>query len=121
MDRSTFSGKDREFGVVVLAGIERVFQKMLPNSRVMGNNLRSVVFFTGTGKIRAILERMMVSDRPGNMLLNAFLQPLKCTFYIPTIPVAHNLINNIYCGDGQVIHPSWLREEEETTGVLTAK
>ena len=35
MERSTSSGKDREFGVTVLAGTEMVFQKILSNSRVM--------------------------------------------------------------------------------------
>ena len=74
MEKSTsFSGKDREFGVTVLAGTERVFQKMLSNGRVIDDDLRSAVFLAGTGKIRAILERMIVSDRSGNMLLNAFL------------------------------------------------
>ena len=61
----------------------------------MGGDLRSAVFLAGTGKIKAILRRMMVYNRPGNMLLNAFLQPLGCTFYIPTIAVAHKLIDNI--------------------------
>ena len=37
----------------------------------------------------------MVSDRPENMLFNAFLQTLRCTSYVPTIAVAHKLINNI--------------------------
>ena len=88
-------GKDREFVVTVLTGTGRIFQKMLAHSRVMGSDLRSAVFLAGKGKIRAILRRMMVSDRPGNMLLNAFLQPLGCTSYIPTIAVAHKSIDNI--------------------------
>ena len=62
MKRSTSSGKDREFGVTVLAGTGRVLQRMLPNSRVMGDNLRGAVFLVGTGKIRAVLGRMMVPD-----------------------------------------------------------
>ena len=95
MERSTSSGKDREFGVTVLAGIRRVFQEMLSNSRVMGGDLRSAVFFAGTGKIKAILRRMMVSDQPGNILLNAFLQSLGCTSYVPTIAVVRKLIDNI--------------------------
>ena len=37
----------------------------------------------------------MVSDQPGNMLLNAFLQPLGCTYHVPTIAVVHKLINSI--------------------------
>ena len=53
---------------------------------------------------------MMVSDRPGNMLLNAFLQPLGCTSYVPTIAVAHKLIDNIIVVMGR-LHPSWLRED----------
>ena len=61
----------------------------------MGGNLRSAAFLAGTGKIRAILRRMMVSDRPGNMLLNVFLQPLGCTSYVPTIAVAHKFIDDI--------------------------
>ena len=95
MERSISSGKDRKFGVTMLAGKGKVFQKMLSNSRVMENNLRSAVCLVGTGKIRVVLERMMVSDRPENMLLNAFLQPLECMCYILTITVAHKLINNI--------------------------
>ena len=95
VERSTSSGKDREFGVAVLASTGRVFQKMLSNSRVMGGDLRSAVFLASTGKIRAILRRTMVSNRPGKMLLNAFLQPLGCTSYIPTIAVTHRLINTI--------------------------
>ena len=39
----------------------------------MGDDLKSAIFLTGTRKIRAILRRMMVSDRPGNVLLNEFL------------------------------------------------
>ena len=84
MERNTSSGKDREFGVTVLAGQGRVLLEMLSNSRVMGADLRSAVFLAGTGKIRAILRRMMVSDRPGNMLLNAFLQPLGSTYVLRT-------------------------------------
>ena len=61
----------------------------------MDNDLRSAACLAGTGKIRAVLERMMVSDRPENVLLNAFLHPLGYTFYVPTIAVAHKLINNI--------------------------
>ena len=76
MERSTSSGKDREFDVTVLAGTGRVFQKMLSNSRVMGNYLKSAVCLAGMGKIKAVLGRIMVSDQPGNVLLNAFLQPL---------------------------------------------
>ena len=95
MERSTSSGKDREFGVTILAGTGRVFQKMLLNSRVMADDLRNAVFLAGTGKIRAILGRMMVSDQLGNVLLYAFLQPLGCTSYVLTIAVAHKLINNI--------------------------
>ena len=41
MKKSTSSGKDRQFGVTVLAGTERVFKEMLSNGRVMGNDLRS--------------------------------------------------------------------------------
>ena len=59
---------------------------------------------------------MIVSDWLGKMLLNAFLQPLGCTSYIPTIAVAHKLIDNKVAhkqigGDGQVIHSSWSQEE----------
>ena len=46
---------------------------MVSNSRVMGNDLRSALFLAGTGKIRAILGKMLVPDQPGNVLLNAFL------------------------------------------------
>ena len=94
MERITFSSKNREFDITVLAGTSWVFQKMLSNSRVMGNDLRSAVFLAGTGKIRAILGIIMVSDQPGNVLLNAFLQPLGCTSYMSTIAVVHKLINN---------------------------
>ena len=55
-------GKDREFGVIVLADTERVFQKMLSNSRVMSNNLRGAVCLAGMRNIRVILARMMVYD-----------------------------------------------------------
>ena len=79
MERNTSSGKDREFGVTVLAGTGSVFQKMLSNSRVMGNNLRGPVCLAGMGKIRAVLRRLMVSDRAGKVLLNAFVQTLEST------------------------------------------
>ena len=49
----TSSGNDRKFGVTVLAGTGSVFQKMLSNSRVMGDNLRGAICLAGTGKIRA--------------------------------------------------------------------
>ena len=68
--------------VTVLAGTGRVFQKMLSNSRVMCGDLRSATFLAGTGKIRAILKRTMVSYRPENMLLTAFLKTLGCTSYV---------------------------------------
>ena len=71
MERSTSSGKDREFADTVLAGTERIFQKMLSNSRVMGDDLRSAICFAGTEKIRTVLGKMMVSDRPGNVLLKS--------------------------------------------------
>ena len=61
----------------------------------MGGDLRSAVFLAGTGKIRAILRRIVVSDLPGNMLFNALLQPLGCTSYVPTIAVVHKLVDNI--------------------------
>ena len=92
MERNTSTSKNREFGVTVWAGTRRVFQMILSNSKVMGNNLRSAVCLSGTGIIRAILGRMMVSDRHGNVLLNAFLQTLECTSYVPIIAVAQKLI-----------------------------
>ena len=67
MEKSTSSGKDKEFGVTL------VLQKVLSNIRVMDNKLRRAVCLAGTGKIRAVLKRMRVSDRPGNKLLNTFL------------------------------------------------
>ena len=79
VERSTSSGKDREFGVTVLAGTGRILQKMLSNSRVMGGDLRSVVFLAGMRNFRLIFRRMMVFDQTGNMLLDAFLQPLGST------------------------------------------
>ena len=88
-------GKDREFGTIVLVGTGRIFQKILSNSRVTGNDLRSAVFLAGIGKIRVTLGRMMVSDRPGYMLLDVLLQPLGCMSYALTIAVAHKLIKNI--------------------------
>ena len=71
----------------------------------MGNNLWSAVCLAGTGTTRAVLGRMMVSDRSGNVLLNAFLLPLRCTSYGPTVAVPHKLAW-YYCGNGKVIHPS---------------
>ena len=73
----------------------------------MSGDLRIAVFLSGTGEIRAILRRIMVFDRPGNVLLNAFLQPLGCTSYVPTIAVAHKLIDNMivikdYCSGIQI-------------------
>ena len=62
VERNTSSGKDREFGVIVLAGTGRVFQKMLSNSRVMASDLRSAVFLAGTEKVRAILRGMIKID-----------------------------------------------------------
>ena len=61
----------------------------------MNNNLTGAIYLAGTGKIRAVLRRMVVFDWPGNVLLNAFLQPLRSRFYIPTVAVAHKLINVI--------------------------
>ena len=87
MKRCTSSGKNREFGVTVSLGIGRVFLKMLSNSRVMSDNLRSAVCFSDTGKIRAVLKRMIIPDRPGNALLNAFMQSLECTSDVPTVAV----------------------------------
>ena len=95
VEKSTSSGKNRKFGVTVLPDTGRVFQEMLSNSKVIGSDLRSAVFLAGTGKIRAILRRIMVSDRPGNMLFNAFLQSLGCTSYVSAITVAHKLIHDI--------------------------
>ena len=63
--------------------------------RIMGNDLRSSVFLAGTEKIGAIFGRLMISDRPGNVLFNAFLQLLGCTSDVPNIAVADKLINNI--------------------------
>ena len=62
MEKSMSLGKDREFGVTVLTGTERVVQKMLFNSRDMGNNLRSAICLAGMGKIRVVLGRVMISD-----------------------------------------------------------
>ena len=93
--RSTCSDKNRKLGVTLLEGTGRVFQKMLSRSIIMGDDLRSAFFLAGTEKIKAILGKMMVSDRPGNMLLNALLQTLGCTSYVPTIAVAHKLIIDI--------------------------
>ena len=95
MKINTSTSMDKDFGVIVLAGTEIVFQKMLSNSIVMGNNLKSTVCLSGTGKLRAILGKMIVSDQPRNVLLNAFQQPLGCMSYVPTISVPHKLINNV--------------------------
>ena len=72
VERSTSMSKDKEFGVTVLAGTEKVFQKMLCHSRVMGNNLRDSVCLTGTGKIRAVLGRVIVSNQSGICTTNDF-------------------------------------------------
>ena len=61
----------------------------------MGDNLRGAICPAGMGKIIAVSGRMMVSDRSGNVLLNAFLQPLGCTFYVLAIALAHKSIDNI--------------------------
>ena len=62
MERSMFLGKDREFGVIVLAGTEKVFQKMLSNNRVTSNGLRGAVCLAGIRKVKAVLGRMTISD-----------------------------------------------------------
>ena len=61
----------------------------------MGNNLRGTVCLTGKRKIRVVLTRMMVPNWPGNVLLNVFLQSLRCMPYIPTVTVVHKLIYDI--------------------------
>ena len=61
----------------------------------MSDNLRGAVGLVDTKKTRAVLRRMLVCDQPGNKLLNAFLQLLRCTFYLPTVAMANKLINNI--------------------------
>ena len=53
VERSLSLGRNRESGVIVLAGTVRVFQKMLSNSRVNDDNSRGAVCFAGMGKIRA--------------------------------------------------------------------
>ena len=63
VEGSTSSGKDREFDVTVLAGTVRVFQKMLSNSRIMGNDLRCAVFLAGMGKIRVIIYIVTQIDK----------------------------------------------------------
>ena len=70
-------------------------QKMLSNSRVMGDNMRGAVCLGGTEEIRAVLRRIMVLDWSENVLLNAFLQRLGCTYYVSTVAVAHKLISDI--------------------------
>ena len=64
VERSSSSGKDREFGVTVLAGTGRVFQEMLSNSRVMGGDLRSAVFL----QARERLERSYKLRNPSKPL-----------------------------------------------------
>ena len=76
VERSIYTGKDREFDVTVLAGTGKVFQKMLSNSRIMGDDLRSAGFLAGMEKIRVILGSMMVSDRPGNNVASCVLATL---------------------------------------------
>ena len=72
-----------------------VFQKILSNSSVMGSNLRGAVCLAGMGETTAVLGRMMVSDRPKNVLRNALLQSFECTSYVPAVAVAHKLIHDI--------------------------
>ena len=55
MERNTSMSKDKEFGVTVLVGTEKVFQKMLCHSRDMGNNLRGSVQYVLQARER--LER----------------------------------------------------------------
>ena len=93
--KSTSSGKDKKFGVIVLGGTGKFFQKLLFNRRDSGDNLRDVVYLAGMAKIRAICRRMMVPDRPGNVLLNVLLKRLGYVFYLPAVAVAHNLMNGI--------------------------
>ena len=61
----------------------------------MSNDLRGAVCLAIMGKIRVVLGRLMVSDQAGNVLLNVFMPSLGFMSYIPTIAVAHKLINNI--------------------------
>ena len=61
----------------------------------MGNESKGAVCLAGTEKVRPVLRKIMVPDRPGNVLLNAFLQFSGCTSYVPTVPVEHKLIHDI--------------------------
>ena len=89
-------GKGREFGVTVLAGTERVFQKMLSNSKIICNKLRGVVCLAGTRKIRVIFGKRIVPDweRIAQCTL-AIFGMYDYTSYVPTITLAHKLIDDI--------------------------
>ena len=59
------TGKDREFGVTILAGTGRVFRKMLFHSKGMGDDLRSAVFLQAQERLeRSWEERWFLID-PG--------------------------------------------------------
>ena len=84
----------------------------------MDNNLRGAIHLAGTRKIRAILRRMMVLDRPGKVLLHANL----ATFGIKVLHTdcrSGAQIDKCHCcGDGQVINSSWLRVKEVADRLL---
>ena len=61
----------------------------------MDHNLRDAVCLAGSEKIRAVLRKMMFPDWLGNMLLNAILQLLTCTFSVLTIAVVYKVIYDI--------------------------
>ena len=97
----TYLGKDREFGVTVLAGTGRVFQKMPSNSRVMGDNLRGAVYLAGNGKIRQTAPLKLFITM--TLLLDSIFRK---TFSVPS--QSSDIKFSIFAGGRTFFHPSAL-------------
>ena len=87
------SGKFRESIVIVIKDAQLIILAVLTISIVMGN--RVIRRFARATRGRSILKKLAISGALWYMLFDPVRQSLRCTTYVPTIAVAHILVNNI--------------------------
>ena len=92
--RRATSSENRKFFVAVVKSALGVFKKMLTNGGFV-KLLWAYVNLARARKTLAVGQGRRIGDGSRNVLFNSLFQALRCATNVPTIAVAHKLVNNI--------------------------
>ena len=94
MKRRATSRENKKFFVAVVKGALGIVKKMLTNGGLL-KWLWACVGFARPGKTLAVGRGTRIGDGFWNVLFNSLFWALRRATNVPTIAVAHKLVNNI--------------------------